>query len=574
MQIISKHFRGLRQADWLLPTLLFLMIMLGTLGPGSYFLHFDTPTLSQNAADLVLSGCWGPSGKPGVSLLLSIPFLVGGVNPLWDMAMLTLLGMATLSCFYSLAKQVTNSRRWALLGTLWFISLPSILYYTRIHMGYPLAFFLMGITFQTKKRYGWAGLAFGMVTITHTNFLVPLAAWLGASFLMHTGKGRIRNFARVGVAFLFPILVLEIVRFLFMGQMFAWSLNVFSIVQRHGSRTYQTTWAHIPVLTGVANGWLNGLLLALGIVYPGVRERRDSLPDAIYLAGWLVVAAYSLWTGIWHKELVPRMITGVYPMLAIMTLLTMMKITRRIGIKLTAPMRPFYRLAGILIVIVVLPSMLIDHLLDANIASRTAYPQIEEMMIRAADAGLPVRYFGNFHVGYFYALEHQVETSINETSLDLITGDTRAVMIFENVAGHSNPLQDALENDPRIDLADYDISTFSPHFTAYRPSQIEGRLGTAGMILQDRTLPSPRSGSAVIGSVTVWWPREPSGTFHARHEPLEFIFYYNEGCITPHRFGEQNYYDLLSEKAVILWNEFGAGDFQEMIDLIFTWIRE
>jgi hypothetical protein len=497
-----------------------------------------------------------------------------GVDPLWDMALLTLLGMVTLTCFWILAKHSTGSRRWALLGTLWFISLPAILYYTRIHMGYPLAFFLMGMALQAKGRYGWAGVAFGMVPITHTNFLVPLAAWLGASFLSHERKDRLRGFLRLGVTFLIPILLLEIARFLFMGQPFAWSRGVVDIVQRHGSRTYQTSWAHIPVFMSIANGWLNGLLLFSGLAYPIFRGRKTSLLDAVYLAAWSVIGAYTLWAGIWHKELVPRMIAGVYPMMALLSLFTIMKMARRVGKRLADRARLYYRAMGILVVAVVLPAVLIGNLLDVNAASSTAYSQIEETMSRAAEAGLPVRYFGNFHAAQFYALVYQVETGINETSLDLITGDTRAVMIFEDVAGAVNPLQAMLVDDFRIDLEDYDITTFGPHFTAYGPSSIEARTGTTEMIASARALPSPRSENPVTGTVTVWWPRSPEGVFEARHEPTEFIFHYDGGCITPRRFYDENYYHLLVEKATILWRELQTGDFREMIDLIVTWIRE
>lgn len=575
MTTIKRHLQGWEHGEWIFPAFLFLMIMLGTLGPGSYFLHFDTPTLSQNAADLVLGGCWGTSGKPGVSLLLSILFLLGGVDPLWDMVMLTVLGMVMLTCFYSLARYFVKSRRWALLGTLWFASLPIILYYSRFHIGYPLAFFVLGMALQVKKQYGWAGLAFGMVPITHTNFLVPLTTWLGSSFILYQGKTRFRDFIRLGIALLVPILILEITRFLFMGEPFSWSRSLFNIVQKHGARTYHTSWAHIPVVVSTANGLPNALLLLTGIAYPLVRERKISLLDAVYLASWSVIAAYTLWVGIWHKELAQRMIAGVYPMLAIGSLVTVMRTGRRIGKSLSNRNQKFYRLAGALIVAVILPMSFTNHLLDATVASRTAYPQVEQTMIRAAEAGLPVRYFGNFHVGYFFALVHQVETNINEPSLDVITGDTRSVLIFEDVGGKTpNSIPAVLEDDPRINPSDYEIVTYAPHITAYPPANTEGRAGTARTLALARELSPPRSDNASRGMVTVWWPREPEGTFQARHEPLEFVFHYDGGCITPRRFGDENYYHTLADKATILWEAIRIGNFEEVVDLVTTWVQE
>jgi hypothetical protein len=558
----------------LLPALLFVLVMLGTLGPSSYFLHFDNATLHQNAADLVIGQCWGPSGKPAITLLLALTYWLGGINPLWDMVWLTILGMITMLVFYRITAKLAGTRRWAMLGTLWFLTLPSILYYTRIHMGYPLAFFLLGMLLQSEERYGWAGVAFGMAPTTHANFWVPLLAWLGWSFLLYRGEGRIGKFARLILGLLIPILILEFVRFLFLGKPMGWVQSVLGNVRRHSSFVYQTTWLHIPVMVIFSNGWLNAVLLLVGLAYPAVRRGQHSQLDAAYLTGWSVLGAYALWTGIFHKELVPRMITGVYPLLAMTSTFVAMQLTRLLRERLSLPIWQIVRRVGGAAFVALLGVTFVNNVLDAAVGSRTAYNVIDRAIEQATDTGLPVRYFGNYHAGYFFALKSQAETSINETSLDIITGDRRAVLIFEGGIWGPHETADALADDSRFNPADYAVEVY-PHLRLYRPYIADdGRAATARLVEAGRVLPPVRSPQAPVSTVSIWWPREPDGIFQARYEPSEYIYYYQGGCATPPEFGQGNYYHVLAEKAALLWAELRVGRVGHALNLIVTWLRQ
>ena len=101
---------------WLAPALVFLLVALGTQDGSSYFLHFDTPTQDAAAIDL-LRGCWWDSGhKPGIMLLLAVPFALGGISPLWETALLAVLGAVSVAATFQIASHLLGSRRWALLA--------------------------------------------------------------------------------------------------------------------------------------------------------------------------------------------------------------------------------------------------------------------------------------------------------------------------------------------------------------------------------------------------------------------------------------------------------------------------
>ncbi|MEJ2150724.1 MAG: hypothetical protein P8Z40_14775, partial [Chloroflexota bacterium] len=133
---------------WLLPALVALLVVLGTLDSSSYFLHFDTATESHAALDL-LNGCLGYSASKPLPMWVMVPVLVlGNGSPVWEMVPLAILSALALAALFRLVARLTGSTRWAMVAALWYVSLPTILYYTRIHIGYPLAFFTLGLAAQ------------------------------------------------------------------------------------------------------------------------------------------------------------------------------------------------------------------------------------------------------------------------------------------------------------------------------------------------------------------------------------------------------------------------------------------
>jgi hypothetical protein len=569
---------------WILAGLIFLLMAAGSLDQSSYFLHHDTPRAHVNGADLV-QGCWGTSGKPAAAMLLGLLFAVTGVNPLGDTILLALAGAAMVAAFFSLAAHLTGSKRRGMLAALWLISLPTLIYYTRYHIGYPLACFVAGLLLFSRRRYGWAGLLFGIALPLHANFAVPVAAWLGWSVLLDKQSRRVGSLLRVGAGMAASVLAVETVRFLFIGQPLGWTLGMVRAVERHYSMYTDTTWLHIWEVVRFSNGWLNALLLLTGLVYPAVRRRGAPLLDAAYLAGWSIVVAYTLRGGLAHTELVPRMLAGVYPLLVLAAVFTLTEGASRLAEVLRPQARAAARLAAGAMIAIGLPVAMINHTLDAAVASRTAYPQIDQAMAEAAEAGLAVRYFGNRHVGGFFGLRHGVEVVVDERPPDeaipTVLGNTRAVLIFEGTPAYTPPTLADLRAALPDAAALYTITTY-PNMVRYRPfTAEEGRLGTADFRRLDG-LPYAREAGADVGLVEIWWPRNPQGTFEVGEGGDPTVtgpglhHYRGEGCISTRRYGDgtQNYYHVLGGKAGEVWAALTEGGLREALEVIRSAVEE
>jgi hypothetical protein len=257
------------------------------------------------------------------------------------------------------------------------------------------------------------------------------------------------------------------------------------------------------------------------------------------------------------------MLAGAYPLLAVATTFTLMRAWARLAGRLTPLARRAFRTAGAALVAVALPIALVNHTLDAAVGSRTAYAVIDEAMAEAAEAGLSVRYYGNIHASRFLARRNHVEMVYNETSPQIVEGDTRAVLVFED---DRQPTLAALRADPAFDPALYTLASY-PHFMRYRPRTVEDPV-TADQLRELRQLAYARQSGAVESTAQIWWPRDPQGTFGARHvvqrDAQVFILYYpGSGCVSPKRFAgdTKNYYDILFERAGAVARALAAGDF-------------
>ena len=67
-------------------------------------------------------------------------------------------------------------------------------------------------------------------------------------------------------------------------------------------------------------------------------------------------------------------------------------------------------------------------------------------MEQAVVAAMPVPYFVNMNAGLYFGLRHWVMVNVNEQNLDIITGDTQAVLIFERVPNADLAVLDALRD--------------------------------------------------------------------------------------------------------------------------------
>lgn len=566
---------------WLLPGIIFLLVAIGTLSPSSFFLHEDTPTQHIAAIDLT-KGCWGYSAATlAPMVLLALPFAVGGPSPVWEMAILTLLGAAMAAAFYRLTARQTGSRRWAMLGTLWFASLPTILYYTRMHIGYPLAFFALGVTLHVERRYTWAGIALGLALTSHFNYVIPVAAWLGWSFLLDRETRKAPALAQLAGGTLAPLVALETARFLFNGVPFGWvreEVQDALRLARAGSGDGAWPATHLLRFVQFSNGWVSMLLIVAGLAYPAVRRPRVPLMDAVALSGWSLIAFYALRISLMHNTfLTPRMFSAAYPLLAVTAAFTLMRLWRGITTLLAKRTKPannrILHALGAGVVALAVPAITISNALDALVGTRTGYEAVNRIVAEAGQQGLPVRYFGVFTAGLAFGLRNNAVIAVNETSMDIVAGDTRAVLVFE---GSDHPMLAAVMNDPRIDPSDYTITRY-PHRTPYRPDSVEQYGAGPATLRHLDGQPFARSPQAEASELVVWWPREPRGTFKARQVREEYIFVYEGGCASPKPFGvnhDRNYYDLLWEKAGIVGRMLAAGDLRGIVEQARTWIRE
>ena len=228
--------------------------------------------------------------------------------------------------------------------------------------------------------------------------------------------------------------------------------------------------------------------------------------------------------------------------------------------------------AGALIIVLGLPLNMFSHALDAFAGSQTAYPAVDQVMAQAAQADLPVRYFGTFQVAQFYGQRYGVEVGINENSVDIVTGDQQAVLIFESA---NSPMLTALETDPQVDPADYIVTTY-PGRTLFAPASIEAYgVGPARLARLAQRLDERAQGAA--NTLVVWWPRHPKGTFHIRKDLVHYVYMYQgSGCVTPNPAiteSAQHYYDLLGQKAVLLWELVRSGDLGSAAGMVWRWLR-
>jgi hypothetical protein len=568
-----------KEWTWLLPILIALLVALGSSDSSSYFLHFDTATESHAALD-VLNGCWGYSASKPLPMLIMVPVLaLGNSNPAFELIPLTILSALALAALFRLVARLTGSTRWGMLAALWYLSLPTILYYSRIHIGYPLAFFILGIAAQEERWYGWSGVAFGLALTAHPNFAVPVSFWLfwsGLAYLLtyrsaadKTGLlSRIGDLLRLGGGMLIPILAVESIQFLYDGQVLGWSQGYIREALRLSESLHGGSWppTHLLHIVGFSNGWLNLALLLIGLAYPFVRERRITLADAVFLSAWSVLGFYSLRVARGSTFLTPRMFAAAYPLLVTTTIITAARLASRLPSRMSAALRPLIAV----MLLIGLPLALIEHTLDVAVASHTGYNAVDQAFSEAAREGVPVRYVGNWNAGRFFGMRHQVEVGLNDTDPASIVMDRRAVLIFDGL----DPV--TLADGAVLDPALYEISTV-PHMAAYRPRAIENYALSPAFIHELEQGAYGRKAGVPTTYVEVWWPRNPTSVpvydyGEVAGDPNHY--YSGSGCASPRPFGygTQNFYHLLLAKARRVAELVRHGQIRQALDQLLKWI--
>jgi hypothetical protein len=220
----------------------------------------------------------------------------------------------------------------------------------------------------------------------------------------------------------------------------------------------------------------------------------------------------------------PRMLTVMYALLAIPSLYVGMCLVKQVG---------QYRrviLAGLSVLV---SWSLFHHVVDFAVFSRTGFDAVDQAVAQAAQAEMPVRYFGNMNAGLFFGLRHKAVVNVNEPDIDLITGGTQAVLIFERVPNGDLPTLDVLLEDGAD--GDYDVVTY-PHMASYRPYVVETYIDSPALD-RLRALAYVRDDQAAAGEIQIWWPREREGSFETRTDWSHYIVTYRgEGCLNNERY--------------------------------------
>lgn len=551
----------------LLLGIIFLFTAAGTLGAGSYFLHIDTPTQHVAAWDL-LNGCWGYTAATLVPFtFLLIPYAMFGLNPLWETVILSLLGAIMVWALFRTLERVTGSRRWALLGGLWFISLPIILYYTRMHVGYALVFFTLGLMLHGEKRYWWAGIAFGLTLTAHFNTLVPLGLWAVWSFILDKDTRRFKNLLWLGLGFLASLLVLETARWLFLGSPFGWIRGVVSDALRLSdvlSSDDRGSWPvwHILHWMSYANGPVNASILIVSLLYPTVRQPRGHLLDVTFAAGWSLIAFYSVRISLLGNTfMTPRMVALAYPLLGIACVFTISRLWQRASARLAGWQQAVLSVSGALIVAVGLPLAYLNQALDAAAGSQTAFDEIDALVEQAAEAGLPIRYFGYDPAGLAFGQRHGVPVAINEADSDILSVDGRSVRIIQNLT--SDRVGTTLVEETLLNPNQYRQIVF-PQQAVWRPAQIETYYVSPERMREYAKLTAGHGDDADRTYAVIYWPEQPQGIFIGQDRPDDLIFYYRGyGCHYPLPIGEgdqaTSYYVILGENLREFWLLLRSG---------------
>lgn len=526
---------------WLLAALLFGLVAAGSLTANSIFLHFDAPTQHAAAVDL-LHGCWGfTSHKPLIMFLLAAPFALFGPDPVWELVLLSVLGMATASSVWTVLRRTTDSARWALIGALWFTSLPAVLYSLRIHIGYPLAFFTLGVVLHVRRRPLWAGFCFAAGSLSHGSLLLPVALWGLTTVAFDRETRQWPNLWRLAAGFIGLWLAVELVRFLYVGEPFGWFKGVVigEMLRQNASKAAGGP-TYLLRLLALANGWPNVALLLVGWLYPLLRRPRQPLLDAIAATGWGLIAFFA-YRALRDQQVLARLYVAAYPLLVITAVVTARRGLRWLATR--AVRFPIERWGAALASLAVALALIANTIGVAGV-SVSGYRAAGEAVRRAAAEGLPVRWYGNYQAALFYARRDGAEMLAVNSSIDAgaVMGDTQAVLIFEYDKKNFAEVVAVLETEGWAEAGSYTI-TVVPHYPPSANRQSQG-------FLDAEQLDDLRSNLASNDKahLAIWWPARRSGTFIPSLEGTAF-YYPGTGCLSRPMYGggTKHFYQILWE---------------------------
>jgi hypothetical protein len=489
---------------------------------GSYFLHWDVASQHVAALDF-LRGCWGyDAGKPLIMFVLALTYGLFGASPVLESALLVLAAGLAAASLFLVARTALPGRGWALAATLWYFAWPTTLYYTRIHLGYPLALFLAGLAAGTRGHDFLSGALLALGILAHPGLALPALAWLAAAAALSQQRSLKRMLMRVAGSAL-TLLLLEALRYAYTGETFGWWQGQLTDVRAYSGTGGGTRWSHVLEAFWLANGGLHATLCLIGIAafLATVRRHGRSPGDPVFATALTVFAFYAVRTGAGVAGFNMRLLLGVKPLLAITA---MTGVAHAIPARRWSPRPPARALLATLLLV---PA--VSGFASARRISGSAYPELERAFLQATSLSIPVRYFGQPYAALFFGVKHNVETLANASDFNTVPLHTPAavVVVEARTSADTRPVAQALA---AADIVEYDYRALPhPILSSRLRAMEEAFFPSTRQLWEIARTPDPEK-----PELAIWVPRNPSVVPPASYTdagqvPYEWLSYYYHG---------------------------------------------
>ena len=499
------------------------LFSLSSMDYSSYFLHWDVASQHVAALDL-LKGCWGyDAGKPLIMWLLTLPFGLVIASPVLETVLLSLLAGLSAGLFYVLARHALSSRAWALGVTLWFMSWPTSVYYSRIHLGYAIVLLLVALVAYTRYKYFLGGLVMGLAILAYPGMLLACFAWIGVHWFV-TKDHRLSDLFSACFGLGAALVFMELVRFVYTGEPFGWWVGQLADIRAYATSSVDQRWSHVLESFWILNGPIHSVIVVIGLSSFALtsKAKRNPCAQAAFLTGVLVLGSYFLRTALGLAGFNTRLMAGASPMLAIAAVAGISSLIGRA--RWTIP-----RLASGSLAAIAFGAMLSNSFVEAGSFSRTAYPNLEQAFVRAGSLGVPVRYFGQPYPALFFGLKHNVETLANWSDMGpLSLKELPSVVVVE---AQSQPEAELTWEILSTSVSErYDSLIYLNPAASYRIRAIEEEFFPSTELLWSIASSSDKHQPVLA----IWTPRytplvEPSTFANAGVVPYHWLSYYYHG---------------------------------------------
>lgn len=504
-------------------TLLFWAV---TTSPNAYFIQSDTPAQDSMALAWTYN-CWEYITEKLLSVVLLAPlFKLFGPSPHWETLLLMLMASISVAVIYELACLVGNSKLTGALTALFLVALPAFQFFSRTYLGYITPFLLLGWLAVFHKRWGWAGIWFGLAFTAHFMSVVSIGIFTLALFIFNLRHESWKQWLAFCLGGLAPLAVIEGLYFFYLGHVYAfvWIRSIFTVTWK--STTYSAfhtspKWLWLIETVSHSNGLLVSVLLAVGLLSPFVfRHNKTAL--ALSVSSIALAAFHLIQAGLGRSLVLPRLLAPAYPFWAFCAAATL---------AWTINSRPQQTLRQIALGLsfFTFGVLGVQNGLFMRQFTQTLYPQVEQWMLRAEAEGRSVRYEGNSWVALFYARIHGVEILVNDERWIKANAPGQAVLIFANGA------PDTISHDG------YTISSIG------MDSATDGKY------------PALTYEANIPRRFELWWPDRANDSLEPSTPPnagFAAFYYPGYGCIIPPAYNNGNqprtlhYYQLAWKKLV------------------------